>query len=60
MNFTANGGIAESFVERREHILVPRFVPQFTWERYSRVFDFIWTASAFKGRQAVQAAPDIF
>ncbi len=54
------GATAESCIERRENILVSRFVPQFTWERYSRVFDFIWTASAFKGRQAMQAAPNIF
>jgi len=28
---------------------VYRFVPPYTWDRYSKVFDWIWTASAFKG-----------
>ena len=28
---------------------VYRFVPSYTWDRYSMVFDYVWTASAFKG-----------
>jgi len=28
---------------------VSRFVPSYTWDRYSQVFQYFWTASAFKG-----------
>ena len=27
---------------------VYRFVPSYTWDRYSQVFHYFWTASAFK------------
>ena len=27
---------------------VYRFVPSYTWDRYSQVFNYFWTASAFK------------
>ena len=28
---------------------VERFAPSYTWDRFNQVFDFMWTASAFKG-----------
>jgi len=28
---------------------VYRFVPTYTWDRYSEIFDYVWAASAFKG-----------
>ena len=28
---------------------VYRFVPSYTWDRYSEIFGTMWTASAFKG-----------
>jgi len=39
---------------------VSRFVPFWTWDRYSDVFDWIWTASAFKGAHGeTLVVPDI-
>ena len=28
---------------------VERFAPSYTWDRFNQVFDYMWTASAFKG-----------
>jgi len=39
---------------------VERFVPSYTWDRYSQVFDYFWTASAFKGAHGeTLVVPDI-
>lgn len=39
---------------------VYRFVPSYTWDRFSEVFDTIWTASAFKGAHGPQVTtPDV-
>ena len=39
---------------------VYRFVPSYTWDRYSLVFDYIWTASAFKGAHGESlVVPDV-
>merc|ERR1712106_273906 len=39
---------------------VERFVPSYTWDRYNQVFDYFWTASAFKGAHGeTLVAPDV-
>ena len=39
---------------------VEKFVPSYTWDRYSKVFDYVWTASAFKGAHGeTLVVPDV-
>ena len=39
---------------------VERFVPSYTWDRYNEVFNYFWTASAFKGAHGeTLVVPDI-
>ena len=39
---------------------VERFVPSYTWDRYNQVFDYFWTASAFKGAHGeTLVVPDV-
>merc|ERR1719228_1149328 len=39
---------------------VYRFVPSYTWDRYSQVFQYFWTASAFKGAHGeTLVVPDV-
>jgi hexosaminidase len=39
---------------------VERFVPSYTWDRYNKVFDYFWTASAFKGAHGeTLVVPDV-
>ena len=39
---------------------VDKFVPSYTWDRYAMLFDFIWTASAFKGAHGeTLVVPDV-